>query len=435
MPRLDAEKDRHHFPFGCLSIAAPLEKLGLEYEIYDERVQDKQVFYEAIKSTGIVGISMFTGYQTHRAYDILKEIREINPDIITIVGGPHVSALPEQTVKSELVDYAVAGYADNAFPLLVQDLIQFGILKSADIPGIYYKNENVSLGTHTPKRYSDIRWHLLPYHKIDINSYIYPETERVMYVTQYGCPARCSFCATPETRKWTPKPLELVKKDIDTLYQMHPFKELAFFDATLFTMKKRVQDIITYLDSYPGLRWVADARAAELIKFSDDELRKIKSEKTDLFCFVVGLETGSKRIADHVINKGKDHLETFYEVAKRTHDVGIELTSGVIFGFPGDTSKDLEETTEYISRVREVHPDFKISTTFFKPLPGTDLYNLLEAQGHTFPKNLEEWAGAGESLHYSYNQWNEIPWLADGEDDQYRASYEKFLKTHREIMH
>ncbi len=39
-PRIDLEKEHHHLPLSTLSLAAPLERMGIDYAIYDQRVDE-----------------------------------------------------------------------------------------------------------------------------------------------------------------------------------------------------------------------------------------------------------------------------------------------------------------------------------------------------------------------------------------------------------
>ncbi len=441
MPKIEKYKEYDHFPFGILALGSVLDRIGIDYDIFDERVtKDPNYLDDKIKNYSIVGISMFTGYQVSRGVHWLKYVRQHNPDAVTIAGGPHVSALPTETLKSPLVDFAVAGYGENSFAELILGLVEAPNLAEAKnlhakIPGVHSKGAKGAPALPTPKKYTDIKWGTLPYEKLEIQGYINPNSKRVMYVTQYGCPALCTFCATPETRKWTAKPLEIVYQDLDTLDRLTNFKQLCFFDATLFTTRPRTMELVKHLnDRFPGREWLADARASELIRYTDEDFAEIKNCKADLHTLIVGLESGSEYIAEKIVKKGAKHLPTFSEVAGRLYRAGINLTSGVVFGFPEETVKDLKLTQDYISSIRKIHPGFRISTTFFRPLPGTDLYNMVKHTGFLKAQSLEEWAEIGDGTHYKYNNWMDIPWMAEEEREPYRRAYEEFVEMHGDIM-
>ena len=96
-PKIEPYKDHHHLPIGSLAVAGSLAARGVDSEIWDERVGGLDRFDQLIKDGGSMGITMFTGYQTHSGYELLKRAKRVNPDIVTVVGGPHATALPDQT--------------------------------------------------------------------------------------------------------------------------------------------------------------------------------------------------------------------------------------------------------------------------------------------------------------------------------------------------
>jgi len=437
MPEMEEGKDYHYFPLGILAIAAAVDKLDfIEYEIYDERVEKKDKFDNLIMKADIVCISIYTGYQTSRGYKLVKECKERNNKVVSILGGPHATALPEQTVQSEYVDYVVSGYAENSFRDLIINIQEYG-KKSFNITGLYFKdNENGEIYSNiTAKNYKDLTWNELPYYKVDVNNYINPETKRIIYVTQYGCPAKCTFCATPETRKWAEKPVELVTKDLDYLYEKTRFEQLEFFDATLFTRKKRVKEIVDHVaNAYNGVMWFADARAAELKNYTVKDLMEINNEKLSLNHLTVGMESGSKRISEDIYKKGRNHLDIFLQTAEKLYKAGIELTSGCILGAPTETEKDLEETIRYIHKVRKAHPRFKMSTTFFRPLPGTDLFEYVKEFGIEYPDSLEGWAKLEGITHYAYNKWQGVPWMDKKTESKYLKMYDILVQEHGDIL-
>lgn len=439
-PRIDQGKEHHHLPVSTLSLAAPLEAEGFDYAIWDERVDPVSEFDDYIKDAEILGVTMFTGYQTHCGYDIIKKAKEANPGLIVVAGGPHVTALPQQTADDPYVDFAVEGFGEETFLRLLETLASGGDFDATFIPGLYRsrdtmaKDLKISDLSVVKKKFNHDYWRPLPYHKIDVNRYINPETARVMYVAHYGCPAKCTFCATPHYRKWTAKPLDIIKKDLEHLWSTFNFKEMCFFDATLFTRKDRVNDIIDLLDPYPNTTWMADARAVELNKYSTQDLVNIRDKRAELDFLIVGLESGSDHIAENVMKKGKKHLEMFTTVTKRIHEAEIDMISGLIFGIPGETADDVYRTIDYVSHIRDIHPTFRLSSTFFRPLPGTELYDLLDDTGYIAPSSLAQWADFGAESHFKYNEWMDIPWLEEGKKDVYRKAYEKFQETHHEIL-
>jgi anaerobic magnesium-protoporphyrin IX monomethyl ester cyclase len=434
-PCLEKDMRFHHIPLSLLSLAAPLVARGIECEIFDERVDPFDELGGRLSNADIVGITMFTGYQTSRAYEILKYLQRLPVKPIVVAGGPHVTNLPNQVLSSGLVDYVIVGYGEESFCRLVECFATDAKEVLALIPGVGSVLEDGSHQLNASKNtIASAYWSALPYEKIDIKKYINPATDMVMYVTMYGCPGKCAFCATPSTLRCMQKPVELVIEDLVKLHEAWPYRLLVFNDATFFVNKKRLFSILHGISRYTDLEWCAFARADEIIKYSRAELEAVKQAGGKLINLGIGLESGSHRVAEEIMRKGKGHLEKFKECIRKLVEVDVPVTSGLIFGMPGETAEDVGQTINYLTEIRLIYPEFRLSTTFFRPLPGTGLYHDLDAAGFALPATLQEWAEQAGSTHYRYNEWMQIPWMSDQENDEYRKAYERFIEVHGDLI-
>lgn len=434
-PKLEHHKDYHYIPLSIMAVAAPLEHYGIDYDIFDERVDHPIRLTELANDASLVAFSMFTGYQTYCGYNMIKALKTDNPELKIIVGGPHVSSLPHQTLESPLIDFIVTGYGEESLLGLARNLLSDKGQDFSSIPGVGYKKENGELVVIPQRvRFDNNYWFKLPYHRIDLEKYINPATRRVIYVSTYGCPGMCTFCATPTQRKWSVRPIEAVEKDLDYLYEKVHFREINLVEGTLFANKRRLFEMLELIRKYPNHEWIANGRASEVNGLSDEELARLPTIAGKLLHLTVGLESGSTRIVEVVMKKGKDHLQIYKNCVCRLGELGIKVVSGLIFGTPGETVEDLKDTIQYIRELREISPTFTLSSTFFRPLPGTDLYNGLDKTGWPFPRSLEEWAEVSEKTHFLYNQWMDIPWMAEAEKEEYRKIYEPFMKEIHDIL-
>ncbi len=373
-PKLEPHKDYHYMPVSLLSAAAPMVAKGVDVEIVDERVGD---ILPDMSSVEYFMVSVYAGYQVSRAYAVSKFIKQNFPGIKVIWGGPFVTALNESVFDGRVVDHIIQGDVDD--------------------------------GTHP-----------LPYHLIDIEKYVNPETKRFIYVTSYGCPGVCTFCATKKKRPFKALPLDRVKTDIEHLMTRYPFKEAVFFDATLFAAPERVEHINILMDYY-GLKWIADARALEIVRADDEFISRCVG--AGLKQLTIGLESGSPRIVD-LMKKGKYHLENFKKVAEKLKQFPVKMVSGVVFGTPGETVDDLRLTLDFIKTIADLNENFRVSSTFFRPLPDTLMSDMAAQWGYKQPTTLKGWAEQGERGHYNYNQWADSPWIVGPEE--YRKMYENF---------
>jgi len=383
MPKLTEHKDYHHLPVSLLAAAAPMVAKGLDVSIFDERVDSN--LSERMAGVDYFMVSAYTGYQVSKGYAASKWIKENYPGVKVVWGGPHVTAVGEKQFNAGIVDYIVPGDVDD--------------------------------GTHP-----------LPYWLIDVEKYVNPATERFAYVSSYGCIGSCTFCQTRNRRKLTFLPLERVEKDIGYLMSQYPYKEAVFFDSTVFTKQDRALFLSRLMKKH-NLKWICDSRADEICRMPKNILDEIMS--SGIIQLTVGMETGSPRIAD-LMNKGKNHLEKYKKCAEILSKYDVKLVSGCIFGCPGEGPEDILQTIEYIKKIQSINKNFRLSTTFYKPLPGTIMSKMCERYGYKEPKTLEEWAIQGEGSHYSYNTWNDAPWIVD--KNRYRAIYESFREEYKDIF-
>jgi len=433
-PKLEPNKEYHYIPYSTLAVAASLEFYNIEFSIFDERVQQISELRDSLKDVTTVGITFFSGYQTTSAYNILKMIKEENPEIVTIAGGPHPTSLPDETLSCEYVDYVVVGHSET----VIEKIIAIINNETEDENGKIISSDNVKAVFSANKLNSmESIWHPLPFHKINFEKYINPSTKRGIYISQYGCVGKCTFCATPHTRYFVQKPVSVVKMDIENMLNAYQLKVLWFADATLLTDRKRMNLLLKSLDeidAFTDVRVAMDARADEIIRYSIDELKNLKNIGAGLDDLVIGLESGDSHIAENIMKKGRNHLKKFARAMEICAQLNIDVTSGLIFGVPGENPEHIRNTIEYIHKIREIHPNFRLSTTFFRPLPGTELFDSLKNHGFIKQNSLSEWAQIGYEAHYKYNTWMDIPWLPCAQYSAYRKAYDHFILEHHDIL-
>jgi len=382
-PKLEEHKDYHYFPVSLLAAAAPMVANGMDVEIFDERVDEN--LSDRLKNVSEFMVSLYTGYQFSRGYEITKWVRKHFPHIKITWGGPAISAMDENIFDYKLVDN--------------------------------YVKEDVDDGTYP-----------IPYWLVNIEKYVNPSTERFIYLTSYNCIGSCSFCQTKKRRKLKFLPLERVENDINYLMEHYPYEEVVFFDATIFTKPSRALFIADLMRKH-GLKWICDSRADEICRTSREMLDSIVN--SGLTQITIGLETGSQRVAD-AMKKGKNHLEKYRQCAEIMSKYDIKMCSGVIFGTPGETPEDIKQTIEYIKEIKAINPNFYVSTTFFMPLPGTEMAEACKAYGYKEPETLQGWAELGSNTHYSYNEYHSSMWIQ--EPEEYKRIYDNFVAENGDLF-
>ncbi|MBU2615146.1 MAG: B12-binding domain-containing radical SAM protein [Elusimicrobia bacterium] len=147
-----------------------------------------------------VGISVLTAQFT-KAKEIVKAIKKLDTKIITVMGGPHISALPEYTLKTvSEVDFVFAGEGEISFPEFIKLHNSGGDFSK--VSGLGYR-KNGQIFNNKAEIIKDISlldfpWKLLNplnYNKGELQGYTAKRRPVVTVVSSRGCPYRCTYCA------------------------------------------------------------------------------------------------------------------------------------------------------------------------------------------------------------------------------------------------
>lgn len=350
-PFLEEGKDFHWPPVSLLALGAVFKKDGFEVCIIDERVEPTadEILRRELRDALCLGITAFTGFSLGRSVRIARICREVSAALPIIWGGPHVTALPEQSKKSSLVDDVVEGYGELEFLEKVKKIAAGEDYK------FFFVDKNLFF-----KKLMSIDMPPIPYDCIDFKKYVNPTTKASIYLTSYGCPGQCTFCSTKTLRRWVPLSLIKVKKDIDNLFVAYPFKQIVFYDATFFVDLERAMEIVKYIQKY-DVSWLSDARTYEVALFDKNIIEQL--EDSLLKSITIGLETGSKHVIK-IFNKGEGHIERMYKIINNFKDSPININSGIIFGSPGETIEDLKATLKIVKELKSIKKILKLAPLF-----------------------------------------------------------------------
>ena len=189
---------------GLCCLAAVTRKNGYKTEIMDTvslGYRNERLAREIVeKKPRFVGISAVT-ISAFNAGDLAKRIKALDKNITIIIGGVHVTAVPEKTMnKFTDIDIGVIGEAETTIVELLKALDSQAPLDN--IPGlIFRKNGQLMI---TPKR-DFIRnldslplpaWDLLPDLKKFYGAPAWSLNQRTsaLLITSRGCSNTCTYC-------------------------------------------------------------------------------------------------------------------------------------------------------------------------------------------------------------------------------------------------
>ena len=198
-------------PLGPAYIAASLEEVGLDVKIADLTFLDKKEFdVDKVKKAilgqkpDVVGLSALT-WTIPLTYKLANALKEEDRALPIVIGGPHVSALPQRTLEEcTAIDAAIIGEGEYSFRDFLKILFTKGICKEmVNLKGLMFRHNKEILGDSSPVYIEDLD--SLPFparHLFNLEVYIkfasQFKAKRVpvaSIITSRGCPHRCIFCS------------------------------------------------------------------------------------------------------------------------------------------------------------------------------------------------------------------------------------------------
>jgi radical SAM superfamily enzyme YgiQ (UPF0313 family) len=179
---------------------------------------------------------------------VASEIKKSLPECTIVLVGPHVSALPDDTLA---IDAAIDVVALGEYDYTVRDLARALRDREAftDVLGITYRKNGKIVQNEDRPLIDDLD--ALPFvsqvysKHLNIKDYFYAicQHPEVTIITGRGCPHRCTYCVYPQTfqgRTYRPRSPENVAKEFEFIAQNFPFvKEIFIEDDTFPVDRKR----------------------------------------------------------------------------------------------------------------------------------------------------------------------------------------------------
>lgn len=381
-PRADHIKEfmAERPPLGLAYIAAYLEKEGHIVEILDLNISDntKKELEEKIKENDVIGISILSVFY-ESTKNLIIYIRKINPNITIVVGGAHASALPNEVLEENDINFVIMGEGELTFAELLENLQKGTSYRMVN--GIVFKQNGKII--QTPKREVIKNLDMLPFparHLLKLDKYVnYFDNQRsTVMMTSRGCPYNCFYCNKNIGQIWRSRSARNVVDEIEEVYRKYAISVFYFHDD-LFTLKKdRVIDICEeILKRNLRIRWICESRVNTI---DEEMLRWMK--KAGCRAIHYGVESGDQEIINK-IGKGIT-LEQARKALALTKKVGIYSKSYFIIGFPWDTKETINKTINFALSLKTDELQF----TMLMPYPGTKCWEEAIKVGSIDPVNI-----------------------------------------------
>jgi len=367
-------------PAGLGYLATAVKEGGHQVSILDclkDNYNYKKFLQEVKKiSPDLIGISLFS-ISISFVKKMVDMVKEELPKTIIVLGGPHVSSLPNRVLKNfEKVDFAVRGEGEIPLRQLVKAL-DSRERSFSQIPGLIYR-ENNEIRVNEPyfppniEEYGFPAWDLIK--PSEYFKYLSMGSGTVPVFFSRGCPFQCTFCAAKVTsgQRLRRRGLDHIFSELHFLQKEYGIKRFVIEDEGFGVTKKFIMD---FCQRIKRENFKADFAlgVGMRLDFIDQELLEAMKAAGFEKEIVLGIESGSERILK--LMKKEINLDMVWEKVNLMNRMGFEPNGYFILGYPGETKEEMEKTIKLALKlgIREA------SFTAFQPLPATEATNALIA--------------------------------------------------------
>lgn len=333
--------------------------LGLSYN--DVIVRLKKI------NPRFVGLTAMTPH-IMQAGKLAKVIKEDLPETVILLGGAHISSVPEETMlRFPEIDVGFVGEAEISLPELL-DTVNKGNALSTVKGTISRENGQI---INTGQRSERIKLDDLPFYAWDILEgfpHIYKtplfathRTPATPILTSRGCPGKCIFCYSGCHKTLSTYSAEYTIAMLKHLKKNYGIKEFMLYDDNFVMFKQNLIKLLNMLITEKlDLTWSCNAR----VDMINEEMLHLMA-RAGCWQISYGIETGNQEIMNRLEkNITREKVLRAIEISRKT---GIRTVGYFMIGHFGETQQTIEETIQFACD--SGLDDFRMS--FFTPLPGT----------------------------------------------------------------
>lgn len=376
-------------PLGLAYLAAVLRK---EHEIkIVDGVAEKLSLEEIGKIIGkfspdILGVGSTT-ISYMRAREVIKLAKSIDSSITTVMGGPHTSALPEQSLQeTPELDIICIGEGEETTIELFEVLAKGKAANGSGpnhsgldkVKGIAYrKNRQIKVNPRRPP-IADLDTIPIPARDLlsDMKNYFHTPMRGTKatanIISSRGCPFNCHYCdQTIFGRSWRAHSADYVVNEVRHLKEKYGIDYISFEDDNFALEKKRVNEICDRLISEKlDIKWGCSIRVDSV---TDEIIKKMK--KAGCWNIYIGVESGSQEMLDFVNKRITiDQIRRAVSIMKHNH---ISVYGSFILALPKETRESMAKTVNLACSL----PLDGVSFNIFTPYPNTYLREIAPKYG------------------------------------------------------
>ncbi len=363
-------------PLGMVYVAGSLQKAGYDVYIYD--AMSKFHEYNDIRDRisdfdpDAVGTSAYTS-SIHEAVAVCRMAKEVNPEIVTLLGGIHPTFCWEELLRNDggTVDYIIRGEGDIATTELL-DRVFAG--KKADIPGIAYARNGKITCTKERPLIKDLDALPMAWDLVEWKDYSFKTKKNstlAVVSSSRGCTQKCTFCSQRLfwKEKWRARSPENFVSELEYLNSAYGVDVAMIADETPTFDRQRWEKILDLLiEKELDVELLMETRVDDILR-DKDIINKYKD--AGILHIYVGAESASQDTLDRYNKNLK--VEQSKEAIDLINSMGIISETSFVLGMPDETPQSIEAA---VKLAKYYNPDLAFFLAI-APWPYSDIYHEL----------------------------------------------------------
>ena len=333
-----------------------------------------------------IGVSIMFSHELPEARRLIVALRRAFPRALLIVGGEHVTAVPEETLAATPeIDYAVLGEGEETLVELLAALAAGGPV--AAVAGLAWRGPD-GIPNRSPVRRRIRRVDEIPEPAWDLTPLAaYLDNEKGFGVNRgrsmpvlatRGCPYQCTFCSSPSmwTTAWVAREPARLLAEMERYLGLYRIDNFDFYDLTAIVKRSWIVEFCRLIiERGHGFTWQLP---------SGTRSEAIDGEVTELLyragCRNLSYapESGSPAVLARIKKKiRKDRMMSSMRAAVHS---GLNVKANILLGFPDEVRREMWQSLAFVIEmaVAGIHD---VSICSFSPYPGSELFAELRADG------------------------------------------------------
>ena len=363
---------------GFVYIAGSLRAAGYEVDYYDamslwHKWPEIQKRIEAFKPD-VIATTAYTASIVH-AVELTRLAKEINPEIITVIGNVHATFCYEELLNDshETVDFIVRGEGEATLPALLNCLNGGG--DPAELPGLAFFRNGRVLATPKAPYIQDLdalpaAWDLVEW---SIYTYRAKNNARLAIVSSSrGCQQKCSFCSQQLfwAQTWRARSAENFVSELEMLNKKYGVEVAMLADEIpTFDRERWIRILDLMIERKVGVKLLMETRVDDILRDADIMGKYREAGVEHIY---VGVEAGSQETLD--LFKKDTKVEQSKQAIDLINNADIVSETSFVLGMPEDTPESIAATIEL---AKHYNPDMAFFLAI-APWPYAELYPQLE---------------------------------------------------------